>query len=61
MSERTNTINAYVTGIGGNARIVLWDTTLGKLQKDEILSVMAHEMGHTWKSTSIGGFYLESA
>jgi STE24 endopeptidase len=46
MSERTNTINAYVNGIGGNARIVLWDTILGKLQKDEILTVMAHEMGH---------------
>jgi STE24 endopeptidase len=46
MSQRTNTINAYVSGIGGNARIVLWDTILNKLQKDEILSVMAHEMGH---------------
>lgn len=46
MSERTNAINAYVNGIGGNARIVLWDTTLMKLQSDEILTVMAHEMGH---------------
>ncbi|OCT11235.1 peptidase M48 [Paenibacillus pectinilyticus] len=46
MSERTNTINAYVNGIGGNARIVLWDTILNKLQPDEILTVMAHEMGH---------------
>jgi STE24 endopeptidase len=46
MSERTHAINAYVNGIGGNARIVLWDTTLKKLQPDEILTVMAHEMGH---------------
>ncbi|MDD9266794.1 M48 family metallopeptidase [Paenibacillus sp. GCM10023248] len=46
MSERTAAINAYVNGIGGNARIVLWDTTLKKLQSDEILTVMAHEMGH---------------
>ncbi|UJF34145.1 M48 family metallopeptidase [Paenibacillus hexagrammi] len=46
MSERTNAINAYVNGIGGNARIVLWDTTLQKLNEDEILTVMAHEMGH---------------
>jgi Zn-dependent protease with chaperone function len=46
MSERTQTINAYVNGIGGNARIVLWDTILKKLQPDEILTVMAHEMGH---------------
>ncbi|MFD0695626.1 M48 family metallopeptidase [Paenibacillus sp. GCM10027628] len=46
MSERTNAINAYVNGIGGNARIVLWDTFLNKLQPEEILTVMAHEMGH---------------
>lgn len=46
MSQRTNGVNAYVNGIGGNARIVLWDTTLNKLNKDEILTVMAHEMGH---------------
>ncbi|UKS25208.1 M48 family metallopeptidase [Paenibacillus sp. HWE-109] len=46
MSERTSAINAYVNGIGGNARIVLWDTMLQKLQPDEILTVMAHEMGH---------------
>lgn len=46
MSQRTNAINAYVDGIGSNTRIVLWDTTLQKLQKDEILTIMAHEMGH---------------
>ncbi len=46
MSEKTNTLNAYVTGIGANSRIVLWDTTLEKLSDDEILFVMAHEMGH---------------
>jgi Zn-dependent protease with chaperone function len=46
MSARTNAVNAYVNGIGGNARIVLWDTTLNKLKDDEILVIMAHEMGH---------------
>ncbi|WNR43988.1 M48 family metallopeptidase [Paenibacillus roseipurpureus] len=46
MSERTKAINAYVNGIGGNARIVLWDTILNKLQPNEIMTVMAHEMGH---------------
>ncbi|WP_442602889.1 M48 family metallopeptidase [Paenibacillus sp. KN14-4R] len=46
MSERTGGINAYVNGIGSNARIVLWDTTLEKLRTDEILTIMAHEMGH---------------
>ncbi|TYR78976.1 M48 family metallopeptidase [Priestia megaterium] len=46
MSKKTNSLNAYVTGIGSNSRIVLWDTTLSKLQDDEILFIMAHEMGH---------------
>jgi STE24 endopeptidase len=46
MSEKTNALNAYVTGIGSNSRIVLWDTTLNRLKEDEILFIMAHEMGH---------------
>ncbi|HJV44950.1 MAG TPA: M48 family metallopeptidase [Bacillota bacterium] len=46
MSKKTNALNAYVNGIGSNTRIVLWDTTLNKLKKDEILFIMAHEMGH---------------
>lgn len=46
MSEKTNSLNAYVTGIGSNSRIVLWDTTLQRLNENEILFIMAHEMGH---------------
>ena len=46
MSQKTNALNAYVTGIGGNSRIVLWDTTLNRLTDEEILFIMAHEMGH---------------
>ncbi|MDF2536183.1 MAG: peptidase [Bacillales bacterium] len=46
MSEKTKSMNAYVTGIGSNARIVLWDTTLNKLGEKEILFIMAHEMAH---------------
>lgn len=46
MSEKTNSINAYVTGIGSISRIVLWDTTLNKLTDKEVLFVMAHEMAH---------------
>ncbi|MBO1625922.1 M48 family metallopeptidase [Bacillus arachidis] len=46
MSEKTNALNAYVTGIGLNSRIVLWNTTLQQLKDKEILFIMAHEMGH---------------
>jgi Zn-dependent protease with chaperone function len=46
MAEKTNAMNAYVTGIGSNARIVLWDTTLDRLSDKQILFIMAHEMCH---------------
>ncbi|RKP55600.1 M48 family peptidase [Cohnella endophytica] len=46
MSEKTNAMNAYVNGIGSSLRIVLWDTTMKQLTEQEILLVMAHEMGH---------------
>ena len=45
-SRRTRGVNAYVTGIGGSARIVLWDTLLEKLEEEEVLAVMGHEIGH---------------
>ncbi|MFC1564357.1 M48 family metallopeptidase [candidate division KSB1 bacterium] len=42
----TEAVNAYVTGIGKTKRIVLWDTIIEKLDEDELLIVMGHEMGH---------------
>nr|WGD81339.1 M48 family metallopeptidase [Bacillus subtilis] len=63
MSEKTNALNAYVTGIGANKRIVLWDTTLNKLDDSEILFIMGHEMGHyVMKHVYIGlaGYLLVS-
>jgi STE24 endopeptidase len=45
MSAKTNAYNAYVNGIGPTLRIVLWDT-LHRLEEEEALSIVAHEMGH---------------
>ena len=45
-SADTRMVNAYVTGIGRSKRIVLWDTILRRLEPDEVVFVMAHEMGH---------------
>ena len=45
-SRDTTTVNAYVTGLFGTKRIVLWDTIIRKLDEDELLVVMGHEMGH---------------
>jgi Zn-dependent protease with chaperone function len=46
MADQTNSMNAYVAGIGTNARIVLWDTTLNRLSDNQILFIMAHEIAH---------------
>lgn len=45
-SEKSNELNAYVTGIGSSKRIVVWDTTIAKMTTAEIVFVTGHEMGH---------------
>ena len=44
--EKTTTLNAYVTGIGASKRIVVWDTTIAKMNTPQIVFVAGHEMGH---------------
>ena len=45
-SEKTNAINAYVTGFGASKRVVMWDTTIAKTTNDEALFIVGHELGH---------------
>jgi len=45
-SKQSSKINAYVTGLFGTKRIVLYDTLIKNFTLDEIKFVMAHEMGH---------------
>jgi len=45
-SEKSNEVNAYVTGIGASKRVVLWDTTLEAMTDREIAFVVGHELGH---------------
>lgn len=45
-SEKTNQINAYVTGIGASKRVVVWDTLIQKTSPDEVMFVVGHEVGH---------------
>jgi STE24 endopeptidase len=45
-SLKTNGLNAYVNGIGATKRIVVWDTTAGRIPDDEILFIFGHESGH---------------
>jgi STE24 endopeptidase len=45
-SRRSKKANAFFTGIGRFRRIVLFDTLLQKHTGDELVAVLAHEMGH---------------
>lgn len=46
-SKRTTHANAYFTGFGKKRRIVLYDTLIEQLSTDEIVAVLAHEIGHS--------------
>jgi len=45
-SKRSAHGNAYFTGFGRARRIVFFDTLLARLSTDEIIAVLAHELGH---------------
>ncbi|OGP72163.1 MAG: hypothetical protein A2W09_07635 [Deltaproteobacteria bacterium RBG_16_50_11] len=45
-SKRSRHTNAYFTGIGRNKRIVLFDTLLASHTEEEVLAILAHEVGH---------------
>jgi len=46
MSKNTKKANAAFTGLGKTKRIILGDTLLNDYSKDEIETVIAHELGH---------------
>jgi STE24 endopeptidase len=45
-SRRTTGVNAYVTGIGHTKRVVLYDNLIDRFSRDQINSIVAHELGH---------------
>jgi STE24 endopeptidase len=45
-SEKTNEVDAYVTGLGASKRVVVWDTTIQKATTNETLFIVGHELGH---------------
>jgi len=58
VSKQTEETNAYVTGIGSSARIVIWDTTLKRMNDREVAAIVAHEMGHYVEKHIYWGFAL---
>jgi len=59
-SKRSRHTNAYFTGLGKTKRIVLFDTLLASMAPDEILAVLAHEIGHWRKRHLLKGLALSA-
>ena len=49
-SKRTTRANAYFSGFGSQKRITLYDTLINDLETEEIVAVLAHEVGHYKKN-----------
>lgn len=45
-SKRSTKANAYFSGFGNEKRVTLYDTLINDLNEDEIVAVLAHEVGH---------------
>lgn len=45
-SKRSTKANAYFSGFGSEKRVTLYDTLINDLDDDEIVAVLAHEVGH---------------
>jgi STE24 endopeptidase len=57
-SKRSSKANAYFTGLGPKKRIVLFDTLIKDLEEEEIVAVLAHEVGHNKKRHTTFGLIL---
>ena len=55
-SKRSTKANAYFSGFGKQKRVTLYDTLINKLTKNQIVAVIAHEIGHYKKNHIIFNF-----
>jgi len=60
-STKLKELNAYVTGLGASKRVVVWDTTIGRMSGDEVLFVTGHEMGHYVLGHVLQGIFFACA
>ena len=56
-SKRTRHVNAYVTGVGPSARIVINDTAIRELPEDQLLAMIGHELGHDVEHHILVGYF----
>ena len=57
-SKRSSKANAYFTGLGAKKRVVLYDTLIEEMETDEIVAVLAHEIGHYKKKHVLHGIFI---
>lgn len=57
-SKRSTKANAYFTGFGAKKRIVLYDTLIEEMEIEEIVAVLAHEIGHYKKKHVLQGLII---
>lgn len=57
-SKRSSKSNAFFTGFGRNKRIALFDTLIQNHSKEEIVAVLAHEIGHYKKKHILKGMVI---
>ncbi len=57
-SKRSSKANAFFSGIGRKKKIVLYDTLIERHTTDELVAVLAHEVGHFKKKHVIWGFAI---
>jgi len=57
-SRRSSKSNAYFSGLGKNKRIALFDTLIEKHSVEELVSIIAHEVGHYKKMHNIKGIIM---
>ena len=57
-SKRSTKANAYFSGLGKKKKIVLFDTLIKELSNEEIVAVLAHEIGHYQKKHTLISVFL---
>jgi STE24 endopeptidase len=57
-SKRSSKGNAFFSGIGKKKKIVLFDTLIQKHTTDELVAILAHEVGHFKKKHIVRGLVL---
>ena len=60
-SKRSSKSNAFFTGFGKHKRIALFDTLIEKHTTDELLAILAHEIGHFKKKHILQGMIISIA